>query len=179
MRLPSLVLIALLAAAPAAAGALLRTDITVAGDTVTLGDVFENAGTAAEVRLAAAPPPGERVALSASGVRAIARANGIEWRGSLGAKRVWVARIGSPVAKSDIVAAIEEALYDSGLDGSVRVTLGGRRFSLHVPLGIDPSVGVEEVEYDPAPVASRPPSSPPPTPPTACAWRWREAPTAM
>ena len=148
MRLHSLVLLALLAAAPAAASALLRADTTVDGDTVTLGDVFEDAGAAAEVRLAAAPPPGERVALSASGVRAIARANGIEWGGSLGTKRVWVARSGSAVSKADIVAAIEDALYESGLDGMVRVELASRRFQLHVPIDMMPSVAVEEVDYD-------------------------------
>ena len=150
MKLPTLALIGLLAAAaPAAATeALLRADITVAGTVVTLGDIFEDAGPVADVRVAAAPAPGERVALSASGVRALARANGIEWRGHLGAKWVWVARAGNVVPRAEIIAALEAALYDAGLDGSSRVELAGRRLSLHVPIGVEPSIEVEEIDFD-------------------------------
>lgn len=150
MKLPALALIGLLAsAAPAAAvEALLRADITVAGTVVTLGDIFEGAGPATDVRIAAAPAPGDRVALSASGVRALARANGIDWRGQLGTKWIWVARAGTVVPRAEIIAALEAALYDAGLDGSTRVELSGRRLKLHVPIGVEPTIEVEEIDFD-------------------------------
>ena len=64
----------------ALADSRLRRDLTVDAETITLGDLFENPGDAAEVRVADAPPPGERIAFNAYRLSRFARRHGIVWR---------------------------------------------------------------------------------------------------
>lgn len=57
---------------------------------VTLGDLFENAGRASNVLLAAGPGPGANVVLDAARVQQIARVNGLDWPNSRGFRRLVV-----------------------------------------------------------------------------------------
>ncbi|MCA6313407.1 flagellar basal body P-ring formation chaperone FlgA [Phenylobacterium sp.] len=69
--------LALPSAAHAAAPVALRTDTTDADGVVTLGDLFEGAGAASGVRVAARS--GGSVILDATAVQILARRNGLDW----------------------------------------------------------------------------------------------------
>lgn len=57
---------------------------------VTLGDLFDNAGRASNVLLAAGPTAGGNVVLDAARVQQIARVNGLDWPNSRGFRRLVV-----------------------------------------------------------------------------------------
>jgi flagella basal body P-ring formation protein FlgA len=69
--------LALPVAASAAAPVSLRTEPTDADGVVTLGDLFEGAGGASGVRVAARP--GANLVLDATAVQVLARRNGLDW----------------------------------------------------------------------------------------------------
>lgn len=100
------------AALPAAA-AELRSEITVTGNVVTLGDIFDGAGDAARVAVADAPAPGLTADISISRISLAARRNGIAWRNGTGLTHVTVARAGAPVPEMEVSAAISSAIMAS------------------------------------------------------------------
>lgn len=110
LRLASLVLAAAALLSGAAHAAELRPAVTVAGDTVTLGDLFDDAGSAAETVVAGAPVPGARAEISVSRISLAARRNGIEWRNDTGLTHVVVARSGIAVPEADVADAIAAAV---------------------------------------------------------------------
>lgn len=67
----------------------LRAD-TVADGPVTLGDLFDGAGAAAEVVVAPAARPGVNLVLDAGQVQRAARAAGLEWDNAAGVRRIVV-----------------------------------------------------------------------------------------
>ena len=96
--------------AGAAASAELRPTVTVAGETVTLGDIFDDAGTAAHVVVANAPAPGLKGEISVSRISLAARRNGIEWRNNAGLTHIVVGRSGASVPEEEIASAIAGAI---------------------------------------------------------------------
>lgn len=100
MRILSLTTALVLLAAPALAGPItLRANPVDDDGRVTLGDVFENTGTAADFVLASRAGPS--VMFEASQLQAIASRNGLQWSNPQGLRRVIVreaSRAPSPVA---------------------------------------------------------------------------------
>ena len=94
----------------AAGAAELRPAVSVSGATVTLGDLFDDAGAAAATVVANAPAPGARSEISVSRISLAARRNGIEWRNDAGLSHVVVARTGTAVPDEDVAAAIAAAI---------------------------------------------------------------------
>lgn len=89
---------ALLAAGPALAGSAvtLKTDVADADGIVTLGDLFDGAGAAANVPLAART--GQTMMLNAAAVQAAARRAGLDWANAQGIRQI-VVRGGAPAAQ--------------------------------------------------------------------------------
>src|SRR4051794_18321394 len=87
---------ALSLAAPALAGApvTLKAAPVDADGTVTLGDLFDSAGAAANIAVAA--KPGASVVLDAGLVQALARRAGLEWPNAEGYRRL-IVRTAAPV----------------------------------------------------------------------------------
>lgn len=89
---------AMASAAFAGTAVQLRDALVDDGDgRVTLGDLFDGAGRASGVFLAAGPADGGNVVLDAARVQAIARANGLDWANANGFRRL-VVKSGSAVA---------------------------------------------------------------------------------
>jgi flagella basal body P-ring formation protein FlgA len=80
---------ATLPGAALAAPVQLRQDVTVSNGVVTLGDLFGEAGPAAEV-VVARVAPGQMVVLDATRVQIIARSNGVDWGNFAGLRRIAV-----------------------------------------------------------------------------------------
>ena len=127
----------------------LRSDLRVDAEIITLGDIFEDAGEAADVRVANAPPAGERLAINAARFAQFARRHGITWRRGVRAKWVWVTRASPVVPKEEIVMQIELALLDQGVANPLQIVLRETRQQLHVAMDAEPTVVVERLDYDP------------------------------
>jgi flagella basal body P-ring formation protein FlgA len=84
--------LAVVLALPAAALAgpiQLRRDVMVSGGTVTLGDLFAEAGPAAGI-VVARVVPGQTAVLDATQVQILARSNGVDWGNPAGLRRITV-----------------------------------------------------------------------------------------
>lgn len=98
-----------MAAAPAAA-AELRPEVTVTGNVVTLGDLFDGAGDAARTAVADAPSPGLASEISVSRISLVARRNGLAWHNTTGLTHVTIVRDGVAVPEAEVAAAVSSAI---------------------------------------------------------------------
>lgn len=107
--LAALVLAAGLAAQPALAGdarPVLREQVKVHSDLVTLGDIFENAGPAADTAVFRSPDLGTRGHVAADRVAEAARRHGLHWDNPAEIEQVVVERPGRVVTLEEISRAI-------------------------------------------------------------------------
>jgi len=101
--------------APASAAPLLKPSIVVTGDLVTAGDLFENAGDAAETPLFRAPAPGTVGAVDLAAIQRAALIAGIGAFDAGGMHAVRVERTGVLVDADMLTHAIADALTARGL----------------------------------------------------------------
>ncbi len=88
----------------------LRTDVTVARETITLGDLVEGAGAASETPVFRAPALGKNGTIQVSRVMDAARMAGISPANPSGAVQVVVTRAARKIGKTEIEAAARAAL---------------------------------------------------------------------
>ncbi len=138
-----------IASVPAAAATAvqLRDHLAVAGETITLGDLFTDAGQAAEVAVARAPAPGKRVLLNATGVASLARRHGLVWHAA-GARTIAVRRDGRTVPQEDVLAGLRKALAERSDGADIELRLTGRIPILQVARDQDATVEVEDFRFD-------------------------------
>ena len=137
-----------LAGAGETAAVRLRTAIVVVDEVVTLGDLFEGAGSAGSVVVTPAPPPGHREVLSLRRIATAARESGLDWNGRASSGRITVERAGQRIPLRDIRREIETALMRQGMSGPRQIRLSNSRLALYVPLGSDAGIVVEHVDFD-------------------------------
>lgn len=103
--------LAALVLGPAAAGPVaLKPEVGSSDGKVTLGDLFDGAGAAANV-LAAQGRPGAALVLDAGRLQALARANGLHWANETGLRRVVVgAGPAAPSAAAGVQRGAAEVL---------------------------------------------------------------------
>ncbi len=89
---------------------VLKTDIVVSRDTITLGDLVEGAGTAAETPVFRAPALGRNGTIQVSRVMDAARQAGIVPANPAGAVQVVVSRAARKIGRTEIEAAARSAL---------------------------------------------------------------------
>jgi len=132
--------------------AVLRSHVSVTGDIVTLGDLFDDAGTAGDIVIATAPRPGAPTAISVSRISQVARQNGIAWRNTQGLTRIVVSRSGTPLApeltKTALANAIAEQVPTVAAKGLIEVILATGVENLMVTEEETPSISVEQVNFD-------------------------------
>ena len=139
--------------AGAAASAELRPTVTVAGETVTLGDIFDDAGAAAHIVVANAPAPGLTGEISVSRISLAARRNGIEWRNNAGLTHIVVGRSGANVPEEEVASAIAGAIeaQSSSLPSAaiLQVDFANGAAGIQVAEDAERSVRVEQLSFNP------------------------------
>ncbi len=135
-----------------AMAAVLQPSISVTGDVVTLGDLFDDAGGASGIVIATAPRPGTPTAISVSRISQVARRNGIAWRNTQGLTRVVVSRTGVKLAPEITRAALAEALTEEApsiaAKGIVEIIITAGANKLMVAEDEMPSLSVEQIRFD-------------------------------
>lgn len=132
--------------------AVLRPSVSVTGDTVTLGDLFDDAGDASDIAVAVAPRPGAPTAISVSRISQVARRNGVVWRNSRGLTRVVVSRTGTPIAPDMVRAELADAIAAQApaiaAKGILEVVLSSGAERLMVTGEEIPSIAVDRLSFD-------------------------------
>ncbi|MBV6656478.1 MAG: flagellar basal body P-ring formation protein FlgA [Devosiaceae bacterium] len=118
---------------------MLRSEVTVRADLVTLGDLFDFAGSHAETAVFRAPAPGTRGVVDAAAIARAARAMGMEQFDLAGLTQIGVHRAGVTLSGSDL-----ESLVRSGLSEHLD-TVGTETGA--------PGAGFYEVAFDETPSA--------------------------
>ncbi|NQV20648.1 MAG: flagellar basal body P-ring formation protein FlgA [Rhodospirillales bacterium] len=126
----------------------LKSNIVTRGEMVVLGDLFTNAGPAAEIAVVTAPKPGESVYVKTSVIEDSAEAGGMEWRSPPGISRVLVTREGTPVPLNTIIEAVREEFHRRDPEDSFKIDIKSEKATLYVPLGADPTVVVEGLDHE-------------------------------
>lgn len=137
-----------------AEAARLKTDVTVSGPAVTLGDIFDDAGNAAHVVVQDSPAPGLADAISVSRISSLARRNGMDWRNRDGLTQITVKRTGIPVDAEEVRSVLAESLSSRfpALTGASVLEIEFAPGSAPVLVAEDelPSVSVERYNVDTA-----------------------------
>ena len=147
--LSTLVLVAGIAVFPAQAGELrLRGAITVDGGDVTLGDLFDNAGNKAAIRVAAAPQPGRKSYLRVNAVRRLLRRHGLTWPGTGALSRIKIKRASQTIPRDEIMDALRVALEErvDMIDHEFEII--GQQPTLRVAIDANPSVQLDDLSID-------------------------------
>ena len=135
-----------------AKAAVLLPAISVTGDVVTLGDLFDDAGEASNVVIATAPRPGTPTAISVSRISQVARRNGIAWRNTQNLTRVVVSRTGIRLApeitRAALATAIAEEAPTIAAKGTIEIVITAGSNKLMVTEDEMPSLLVEQIRFD-------------------------------
>ena len=129
-----------------------RPNIQVSSVLITLGDLFENAGSKSEIAVFRAPAPGKTGYIRAERLKAAARKHGLEWTNPDGLPRINIARQSKVISPAEITASIRRKLVETVLPSDDEISLK-LRFSkppapLHLPLRSASEVNIDNVNYD-------------------------------
>lgn len=131
----------------------LRDTVTVGGEIVTLGDLFDDAGEASSVAAAKAPEAGGSLQLSVSRISLLARRNGIDWRNTLGLTHVIVYRKGMTIAEGDVSAAVSQAIIAQtpslAPNSNLRVDFDNGAANVQVGEMAKATVKIEQLSFNP------------------------------
>lgn len=129
---------------------ILNDSVVIEDGVIRLGDVFQGSGEHANRVIAYAPRPGGRSVFDARWLKRVAVAFKLDWRPQSAAERVIVERASQLVRKDEIEDLLHERLVAEGGDPDSRAKLANRSFSLHLPVGEDYLLGIDQISYDPS-----------------------------
>ncbi|HSV29647.1 MAG TPA: flagellar basal body P-ring formation chaperone FlgA [Candidatus Omnitrophota bacterium] len=130
--------------------AQLKSAVSLEGDVIRLGDIWDNlAADKADLAIAAAPQPGKRISLEARWLAAVAQSYGIDWRPNTAFDRVVLERAGQTVDPRLIESQIREALALEGLPAGSDFEISNRHaLAITIPANANAAVGVKDVVMD-------------------------------
>ncbi len=141
-------------AAPKAAAGLVRAApvlkpaVTVEGDLIRLGDLFDNVEKGADVPVAYAPKPGRQVVLELDQLWSIARAQRLQWRPRSRFERIVVSRASRTIGGKEIKAEVVRQLEDHGFEGDAWIQLDRRNPMFHLPKNLPEGFRLADFQYD-------------------------------
>jgi flagella basal body P-ring formation protein FlgA len=152
----AILLIALVAALPARAGATgpdnapprLVGSVTVSGEVVRLGDIFENTGAKADTAIAYAPAPGRHATLDANWLAETARRNDLAWQPRTPADQVIVERASRKIGAEAIMAELTATLRDYSGDSELKIELDDRSPEIHVAVDAPPTLAIRNLRIN-------------------------------
>lgn len=126
----------------------LKTAITVTGDVVTLGDVFDGYLSRPEKVVTQAPKPGQRMTLTAEWLADVARTYGIAWRPANSFDRAIVYQPGQTLSGEDILAAVKKTLIANGMPETYGLTPTAPVAAVTVAMTAVKDAEVRESQFD-------------------------------
>ena len=126
----------------------LKPSLTVTGTMITLGDLFDNAGSAAGTNVIAAPKPGDHIDIDAQSLAALAGSNGLDWENLGGLRTVQVTRAGRTVTARAISDLLAKALSAQSGGKNLDVRLLQSELSLDAAAGDPSDPTVQIISFD-------------------------------
>ncbi|MCW8916163.1 MAG: flagellar basal body P-ring formation chaperone FlgA [Magnetovibrio sp.] len=126
----------------------LNNHVVIENGVIRLGDVFQGTGEYAERVIAYSPRPGSRSVFDARWLKRVALAFKLNWRPASAAERIVIERDSQIITKSEIETILHERLVAEGGDANARVVLANRSFRLHLPVGENYLLGIEQINFD-------------------------------
>jgi len=126
----------------------LNNHVTIQDGVIRLGEVFQGTGEYSDRVIAYAPRPGSRAVFDARWLKRVATAFKLNWRPSSSAQRIVVERESLVITKSEIETLLFERLVAEGGDASSRISLANRSFRLHLPVGEEYLMGIDQISFD-------------------------------
>src|SRR4051794_37702825 len=140
--------IAAAASSRTADAASLRTDTTISGDTVRLGDLFDDVMGKEDQPVGRAPSPGRRATYDATYLLRIASYHQISWRPGSQFDRAVVTR-SSTVVNADMVRrAVEADLATRAQADRLDVDLDNKLLEVHLPTDQPATMKLESMTFD-------------------------------
>ncbi len=136
------------AAKIAAKAISLRTEVTVKGGLVRLGDIFRNTGSKAKIAIAYAPAPGRQAVLDASWLSETAERQGLDWRPQSHLDQVVIRRASIPLARDAIITKLSEIVRRQGLKGDFRIDLNYRIQDIQLPIDSGGRFTIRDLRVD-------------------------------
>ncbi len=127
--------------------ATLRTVTTLHAPTVRLSDLFDNAGEKADIVLGPGPAAGASIVVEAPQLATIARQFGVDWRPASSADRAVLERLGKPLSRDAVFAAIRRALVAGGASDDCDLELSDF-MPPQIPFEAEPQPVVSDLDYD-------------------------------
>jgi flagella basal body P-ring formation protein FlgA len=125
----------MLSTAHSAEAAELKPDLSVAGRTVKLADLFYDTGDHGETVVFEAPAPGKTKSISAHDLVRLAKQYDLDWEKPVYLKRVTLSRLSETLPASDISALVHEMAIEQGANPDSQIRFFGRLNGLTVPIG--------------------------------------------
>src|SRR4051812_4060298 len=130
---------------------VLRANVNVAGDVVRIGDVVDNAGSAAQIAIYRAPDPGTTGSLPTSQLLATLRAHQVIGVDTRELTAIWVTRLARTIAPAEVEREVARALERrSGLGEAANLSLTFDRDvqTLQLDASINGALQPAAVRYD-------------------------------
>jgi flagella basal body P-ring formation protein FlgA len=125
-----------------------RDRASVAGNMVTVGDLFRGVGESVQDReVVRAPEPGRSRRISASLMNRIAETNGIDWRTEDSGVITTVHRTSQHVGRDRVRAALRRALARRNVSDDRRIVLSNPNLDLVLPTTVPKTVRLEDFTY--------------------------------
>lgn len=131
----------------------LRTHITLNGNSVRLGDIFDGfqtpqAGVKGDTIVAYAPQPGRRAVFDANWLSRIAQRYRLNWRPTTRLDRVIVERASTVINAEDLVAALRDEIKARGNMQDIELELSNRNLLVHIDSSLPPTLEVIHISTD-------------------------------
>jgi flagella basal body P-ring formation protein FlgA len=130
-----------------AMSAELVRDVTITGEAITLGDIFNNVENNADFVLAPAPRPNETLIWDAKTLRRIVQSFDLNKRLSA-TDQVKIRRLATFISREDLENAIATALADEGVSGPVALDFVGGEPEIILPYNETAILKVKEASYN-------------------------------
>lgn len=131
-----------------AKAASLRSVSVVTGDTLKLGDIFDNVGHNADYVIGAAPQPGKDMTLNARTLYRIASAMDLSWRPTSTNDHIIIRRDATLISYNDIQNTLRSALKEKGVHGNFNLKLNSGKPSITLPKEMEENIEITAMSYD-------------------------------
>lgn len=143
--------VTLIAGTQAALAASPKNISIVKGDSLTLGDIFNDAGQNADYVLGPSPQPGKDLVLDARALYRIASAMKLDWKPASSAEQVIVRRAATVIPSTHIEDTLRGALAEQpGINGKFTMNVNGGIDNMVLPEGMAQTVEIAAINFDPS-----------------------------
>lgn len=125
-----------------------KSDVTLTGDSLTVGDIFTGVDHDAGFVLAPAPGYGQTITLSAKDLQRVSDTFNIGWNSVTGLEQTVVHRSSHDIDRYTIEGAIRKGMQDQLKGQKFDVELSERNLSFHLPEDQPATAEADDLRYD-------------------------------